>query len=272
MFSVLFKKRPPLDEASVQWLFDVFEWALRNFPSEVFYQQNRLVLPTNEHFPGKVDSVQGMAELVFERVAEYSGMAHWPWQVVEKSHCNLEAARQIPTGATQEFVGREPTFVGPEHPLPIVYDRLLIGNPESLIAGFAHSLGQYLGYTAKEAPPGGVDNWPQVTEVLADYLGFGLMFANSAFVFPPGGCGSCSANVSRNSALSQWDHTYALALFVALKDIPPRKVKPHLKKSLRGHFQRCLADISGRPELSRLKQYAVEPYRVREGNLVRAES
>ncbi|WP_456375683.1 hypothetical protein [Thiolapillus sp.] len=270
MFSVLFKRKPPLDEVSVRWLFDVFEWALRNFPSEVFFRQNRLVLPTNEYFPGKVDSVQGMAELVFERVAEYAGMAHWPWQVVEKSHCSLDAIQKIPAGATQELVGKASPSFGYKHPLPVVYDRLLIGSPESLIAGFAHSLAQYLGYTAREAPPGGVDNWPQVTEVLADYLGFGLMFANSAFLFPSGGCASCTTNIRRESVLSQWDHSYALALFVMLKDIPPRKVKPHLKKSLRGYFMRCLSDISGRPELSRLQQYAVESRTAGE-TLVRAE-
>ncbi len=257
---------------SVQWLFDVFEWALRNFPPAVFYRQTLLVLPTNEYFPGRVDSVQGMAELVFERVAEYAGMAHWPWQVVEKSHCHLDAPQQIPAGASQAFSGEASSLASHGHALPVVYDRLLIGNPEALIAGFAHTLGQYLGYTAREVPPGGVDNWPQVTEVLADYLGFGLMFANSSFVFPSGGCGSCGGSVSRNSALSQWDHTYALALFTTLKNIPARKVKPHLKKSLRGHFQRCLSDIAGRPQLSRLKQFSSEPRQVPEHHLARAEN
>ncbi|WP_144375322.1 hypothetical protein [Thiolapillus brandeum] len=257
---------------SVRWLFDVFEWSLRNFSPGVFYGQTRLVLPTNEHFPGKVDSVQGMAELVFERVAEYAGMAHWLWQVVEKSHCDLDAVQQIPSGATQEFVGSSSPSAFSTQALPVVYDRLHIGNPEALIAGFAHTLGQYLGYTAKEAPPGGVNNWPQITEVLADYLGFGLMFANSAFVFPSGGCSSCATTVRRNSALSQWDHTYALALFATLKGIPPRKVKPYLKKSLRGYYQRCLSDISGRPEFSLLKQYSVEPRKVHDESLIRAEN
>ncbi len=272
MFSVLFNRKPPLDELSIRWLFDVFEWSLRNFSPGVFYRQTRLVLPTNEHFPGKVDSVQGMAELVFEQVAEYAGMAHWPWQVVEKTHCNLDATQQIPSGATQEFIGRAPSLTVSSQPLPVVYDRLHVGNPEALIAGFAHTLGQYLGYTVKETPPGGVDNWPQVTEVLADYLGFGLMFANSAFVFPPGGCSSCANTVSRNGVLSQWDHTYALALFAALKEIPPRKVKPYLKKSLRSHFQRCFSDVSSRPEFTRLKEYTGATRKVPGDSLLRMES
>ena len=258
MFSVLLKKKPPLDEASVQWLFDVFGWSLRNFSSAVFYQQTRLVLPTNEYFPGKVDSVQGMAELVFSRVAEYAGLAHWPWQIIEQSHCYLQGNVSPPSGAVQDFSGTPRLISDGSQTLPVVYAQQHINNPEALIAGFAHTLGQYLGSTAKESPPGGVENWPQVTEVLATYLGFGLMFANSAFIFPPGGCGSCSTTVSRNNALSQWDCTYALALFSVLKGIPGRKVKPYLKKSLRGYYQRCLSDINSREEMLQQLQSSLE--------------
>jgi hypothetical protein len=249
LFSVLLKKKPPLDEASVHWLFDVFGWSLRNFSSSVFYQQTVLVLPNNECFPGKVDSVQGMAELVFSRVVEYAGLAHWPWQVTEQSHCYVQGSVSPPAGAAQDFSGSQVLEMEGEQVLPVVYSRQHIGNPEALIAGFAHTLAQYLGSTAREIPPGGVENWPQVTEVLATYLGFGLMFANSAFIFPPGGCGSCGSSVSRDNALSQWDSTYALALFTVLKGLSARKVKPHLKKSLRSYFQRCVVDVSSRRQM-----------------------
>jgi len=258
LFSLLFKRKPPLDETTLLWLFDVFGWSLRNFSPAVFYQQTRLVLPTNEFFPGKVDSIQGMAELVFARVAEYAGMAHWPWQVVEQSHCYLEIVMP-PVGANQAFPGARQLMPVDGQIMPVVYDMRHINNPEALIAGFAHRLGQYLGHTAKEPPPGGVESWPQATEVLAVYLGFGLMFANSAFVFPPGGCGSCGGAVSRESALTQWDYTYALALFAVLKGISPRLVRSHLKKSLRGYFQRCIADVNSRRQLLERLQSMVDP-------------
>ena len=50
------------------------------------------------------------------------------------------------------------------------YDPNMVGNPEGLIASFAHTLAHYLGQSAKEVPPGGVENWPQITEVLAVFL------------------------------------------------------------------------------------------------------
>ena len=58
--------------------------------------------------------------------------------------------------------------------------------------------------------------------------------------------------------ISQYDTTYALALFCHLKEIPPRALLPHLKKSLRGFFKRAMKDISGRGEaLGQLR--AIEP-------------
>lgn len=230
----------------MQWLFQLFGWCLRNFSPAVFYRQTQLVLPTNDFFPGKVDSVQGMAELVFNRVAEYSGMSHWPWEVAEQSRCHLENRLTLPEGAGQAFSGDRQLLTLNGQDLLMLYDHRHIGNPEALIAGFAHRLGQYLGHTANEPIPGGEENWSQATEVIAVYLGFGLMFANSAFVFPPGGCSSCGTAVSRDNALSQWDCTYALAIFAVLKDIPLGQVRPHLKKSLRGYFQRCIADVRSR--------------------------
>lgn len=258
LFSLLFRRKPPLDEASLLWLFDVFGWCFRNFSPAVFYQQTRLVLPTNDFFPGKVDSIQGMAELVFDQVAEYAGMRHWPWQVVEQSHCYRESGIVPSVGAGQAFPGARQLTLADGKILPVVYDMRHIGNPETLIAGFAHRLGQYLGQTAQEPPPGGVENWPQATEVVAAYLGFGLMFANSAFVFPSGGCGSCATSTSRDNALSQWDSTYALALFTVLKGISPRLVRSHLKKSLRGYFSRCVADVASRERLVQRLQSMVD--------------
>ena len=46
--------------------------------------------------------------------------------------------------------------------------------------------------------------------------------------------------------LSQFDITYALALFCVLKGIPQGECLRHLKSALRPHFKRCLADLGRR--------------------------
>ncbi len=247
MFSALFNRQPPLDSPSIAWIFEVYGWAIRHCSADYFLHHARLVLPTNDFFPGRSDNPQDMAELVFGKVAEYAGMPHWPWVVMDSSQCLLQQNVPLPSAAAQSAHASEKLGGGP---LPVLYETQHVRQPEALIAGFAHTLAQYLGATATEPPPGGGgQNWPHITEVLATYMGFGLMFANSAFVFPSGGCSSCGAhNNKRENALAQWDCTYALALFCVLKGVPYAQLRPHLKKSLRGYFKHCVRDIRERSD------------------------
>ena len=66
--------------------FDAFgmisKRSLQQFDHEFFRQHIRLVLPNNAFFPGRADSEQAMAELIFTQVARYAGVAHWPVEVV----------------------------------------------------------------------------------------------------------------------------------------------------------------------------------------------
>jgi len=145
--------------------------------------------------------------------------------------------------------------------LAVVYDADLLGNPEALIAGYAHAMAHYLGQTARRPPPGGTAYWPQATEVLAVFMGFGLMFANSAFSVPVRSCGSCgSPPAQRRSYLTQYESTYALAIFSVLKGLANKAVLGHLKKALRPFFRQCVKEIQGKPEeLERLKSLSPRP-------------
>jgi hypothetical protein len=46
---------------------------------------------------------------------------------------------------------------GEKH-IPVSYDPGILGNPEGMVAGFAHSLAHHLAGTVQESPPGGTDN------------------------------------------------------------------------------------------------------------------
>ncbi|MCK5666953.1 MAG: hypothetical protein KAI17_25880, partial [Thiotrichaceae bacterium] len=88
-------------------------------------------------------------------------------------------------------------------------------------------------------------------------MGFGLMFANSAFVYRNVTCGSCQpTTINRSSYLSQYDITYALAIFCVLKEIKPGKVATNVKKSLRPFFRKACKDVKKhKTELARLIAY-----------------
>ncbi len=243
MFGLL-DRRPLLDKTYAGWMFDVYAWALRNLDARMFRDETLLVTPSNDHFPGRASSPEEMAALIFDRVVAYAGMAHWPLQLLPPGSCALETATEVRVVAgargSRALAAEEPSAS-----LTLSYDPDYLNNPEAMIAVFAHTLAHYLGTSATEPPPGGAENWPQVTELLAVFLGFGLMFANTALVLPRGGC--CGGPVVRRQAyVSQHDITYALAIFAALKGLPQKAVLRHLKKSLRGHFRQALREIEGR--------------------------
>lgn len=250
------KPDPLLDETYANWIFDVFGWALRNLDAVMFREETVLVLPSNEHFPGRANNPADMAQLIFARVVDFSGMQHWPLQLLPPESCLLDPAG--PTVMPGGLRGKRGVSASPASArLPLSYDPGYLNNPEATIAVFAHTLAHYLGSAADEPPPGGEGSWPQTTEILAVFLGFGLMFANTALVLPRGGC--CGGPVVRRQAfVTQQDITYALALFASLKRLQNKQVLPHLKKSLRGHFKRARREIENdhRARLAELGELA----------------
>lgn len=247
----LFNSEAPLDEASVEWLFDIYGWSLRNFGKALFFDETLLIQPNNKYFPGNVTSTEEMAELILKQVKHYANLSHWPTRAVDQNQCSTndpsQQQRLVIDGAVRVTNGAVDESLPEDQRLPINYDPVMLNNPETLIASDAHILAHYLGSMAEQDPPGDKANWPHITEVLAVFMGFGILFANSAYHSPSGGCGSCQGPVAnRESFLSQHDITYALAIFCVLKGISTGSVTGHLKSPLRGYFKRCIKDVKGR--------------------------
>jgi hypothetical protein len=257
LFSALFNKRPPLEESSIRWLFDAYGWAFRNLSSSIFHLQTTLVLADDVHFPLDAHSTQGRAELLFKKAAEHAGMGHWPWQLHDCTHYHPRSEVVVPAMARQAFRGAHRLKL--DTPFPVIYDPRLAVEREVLLASFARVLAGYLVRTLGELPPGGISRWSHGIDLLAIFLGFGVIYANSLPLFLAstqevlsGQQGKCERN-----HLSRWDATYALAIFCALKSLPRRQVLPCLKRPLRSFFLRAMADVENRPqELKRLGMLA----------------
>lgn len=244
------------DEGTISWLFDTYRWALLNFDAEVFFDETVLVNPSNDHFPGTHSSIEGAATAIFAQVQALAGLKHWPCEIFDQNSCPVSEPPKITiSGALRGSKGIMPTDISAEQKLIITYNPADMGDPEVMIATYAHTLAHYLGSMSTQEPPGGLENWPYITEVLAVFLGFGVMFANSALKFK-GGCGSCGSNfVDRDNYLSQYDVTYALAIFCQLKNIPTRTANKYLKKSLRGYFSQAMKHVARQPDqLTDLRQ------------------
>lgn len=259
----LFEKKPVLDEATVQWMIDCYAWSLRNLDAAIFFNETKLVFPNNDYFPGQENTPEAKSQLILEQVKKHANMERWPVSIVdENTYLESSYASNSPKllvdGSGRGSSALLPKIDSPEKSLYIVCQPTLLQNPQALIANYAQMLANYLGYTSTEPPPGGVENWAQLTEMIAIFMGFGLMYANTSGNVRVNSCGSCQGpSAERINYLSQYDAAYALAIFARLKNIEFGEVKPYLKKTLHTFYKKALADLDNRePELNQLRSYA----------------
>lgn len=251
----LFRTKPLLDEVTTQWLFDSYAWALRNFGSDIFYEDTILVTPSNRHFPDKLDDVDEMAAKVFERVKQYAGLQHWACELVaQEPDVNpivmpTVILRGAPRGPAGTFsVSKEEETMAK---VVITYNPDQVGDPGPLVATFAHELAHYLSCAeAAEPPPGGEKYWEYATDLLAVFMGFGLFLANSAFSFSQyTGVQTQGWSAENRGYMSQYELTYALAIFCVLKGISNQEVERFLKRSLFSFYKKAIKEISNKPEI-----------------------
>lgn len=267
MLNLFNRNKILLDEDIIEWIFKCYAWTFEQFDKDVFDNETCLVIPDNKHFPGKETSAEGMANLIFKQVKSYAGMSHWPTHLFDLESTQGQVPGDQPVQISGGLRGKKalhalvekdatqsamPQSSFPQNDLTdnkiaFTYHPQQLKSPEGVIAHFAHGLAYRLASTATTPPPGGTDYVPMATELTGIFMGFGLMFANSAVVQRGGGCGSCAApGPVRQVFLNEEEVTYALAVFCHLKGIESNQVTRHLKKHLRGFFKSALKDCQRR--------------------------
>jgi len=248
MFS-LFRYRPLIDPASADWIYQAFDWALIHFDAEEFFSRTRLVQPNNEFFPGQVDSVHAKASNIFSHTLKYAGLPHWPFRLLPPEQYQPQP---LPDLSLSTIERRSDDASLPSltllTPLDLSYNPQQTLKPADLAASYAQWLAQFMMLQSGQQPPGGNEYLAEATEVLGVFMGFGVLFANSAYTFR-GGCGSCyNAMANRQAALSEPEVVFALALFCRVKGISDSEATGHLKKHLRGVYRKALKQIDREPE------------------------
>jgi len=242
----LFRSKPILSEEDQWFQVECYKWLLSNFGGDHFYKNTKLVLPTKEFFPSKVNSNEDAAKITFEQVRKHAGLQDWPCKLVaQKKDPNFKVAPTVILQNTKSSpLG---TFSGKKKKVTITYNPDIVSNPTQMVATFAHELSHYLTFTASEPPPGGADNWEFATDVCATFLGFGIFVANSAFVFQQyssTGVGTHGWESSRNGYLSEAEHSYALAIFLLLKEVPPEQAYPHCDTNIKSCLKRAVKELN----------------------------
>lgn len=238
MLTGLFRPKPLLDPDSADWLQRHFDWILATIDHDFFRQHAQLVLPTNDFFPGRADSHQGMAELLLAKTQEYAGLSHWPAQLLDPNQAAIEQPQPIPRLPTRQQPAKAAQVTECEA-LQVAFNPAQVNDPQAMISSFAQSLAHALLQQQPLPEQLSDEQYPLLVELVAIYLGFGIPVANSAFVFA-GGCGGCGKRAAQRQAfLSQDEALFGLALFSHHLQLDDKTVNAHLKPHLKKFYKRA---------------------------------
>lgn len=254
MLNFFSRPKISLDDSIIEWIFNCYAWALNHFDSQVFYHETILVVPDNKHFPGSESTMEGMANLIFSQVKDYAGMAHWPTRLFSQNNAGDHSSESQSIQINGSLRGKNVAFSSShnkehENTLAFFYHPQQIKNSAGLITHFANGLSQHLASTAPQLPPGGNEYWPMAREITGIFMGFGLMFTNTASIRRASCCGGGGGQV-RDVFLSEEEATYALAVFCVLKKINAKTAGKHLNKYLRGYLKSAMKDCEQRMDKS----------------------
>lgn len=239
-----FRKKSLLSEENEAFQIETYKWLLRNFGGKYFYEDAKLILPTDEFFPVKNQNPEKLVYEIFNLVKKYAGLEDWP--------CTLKAQEKDPdlrvstfvTLNTQEESAHGTFSVNKNNEVTITYNPDLASNPIQMVSTFSHELSHYLTSTSREAPPGGWDNWEFATDITATFLGFGIFQANAVFnIQQYTDFESQGWRTSGGGYLSEAEHSFALALFIRLKNISPNIVYPHCDVNIKNYLKKALIEI-----------------------------
>ncbi len=255
-----FKRKPFLSEEDLHFQIESYKWLLTHFGGDEFYNHAKLVLPTKEFFPAEVNSNEEAVITTFEQVKNYAGMSEWPCilepqdedpNLVVAPTVILQNVEQSPLGT---FSVRE------DKEISITYNPKLASNPTQMVATFAHELSHYLTGTAPEAPPGGWENWEFATDIGAAFLGFGIFIANAAFNFQQyTNVDSQGWQTSGGGYLSEAEYSYALAIFMKLKNIPYSDAHRYCDVNIKNLLKQAFSELEDSSIIDELRNVEYVP-------------
>ena len=279
MLSTFFKAKPIIDESSKEWIFDTFSWCMQQLDGEFFQKNSELILPNNSFYPGNSSSVDEMANTIFSNTLKYTGMTSWPLNLVSSDHFvqkpipqlffqsrlrgeNAKISTKVNTQGNGQATSNLSYKVEGEAVMPsldlelkldtnidIAFHSSQLNHPQDMIAYFVQIqagilVNQHDALAASVSAPSGKEALPQTIDLVACFMGFGVIFANTAYQFK-GGCGSCNnRNLNRQAALPELETVYALALFCVIKGIEVKQVKKELKSHLYKPYRQAFKEIT----------------------------
>lgn len=244
MLSTFFKAKPVIDETTREWIFDTFAWCIAQLDGDFFQQNSELILPNNTFYPGSVSSVEEMAETIFANTIKYSGMTSWPIKLVSATNFTQKPMPQLLFESTLRGENCKLANKEAVPAIEIAFHPSQLNQPQDLIAYLVQIQASILISQNGMLAPSGKEVLAQTIDLVACFMGFGVVFANTAYQFK-GGCGSCNnRSLNRQAALPEIETVYALALFCVIKGCDIKQVKKELKSHLYKPFRQAHKEIT----------------------------
>ncbi len=229
----------PSDEF-MGWVFETYEWFLKNLGGWDRFSQTQLVLPTQAHYPPQSESGPALAEAYLRITKAHAKMEGWP--------CVLEPQVDIdekekggdvpPSSSPNETVG---VYSLRSEGIVLTYSELELADPVALIAMMAHELGHFLYYALPGDPPGGKEGKGPAIDTVAHFLGFGLFQCNRVQRLKAAGPEAASVG-----SLDERQMAYALAVFCMLREVELADVRKHLTGNPRSYIKAAFKDLKSR--------------------------
>ncbi|MFT5637147.1 MAG: hypothetical protein ACI89T_002622, partial [Cognaticolwellia sp.] len=144
MLAKLFSPKAIIDENTKNWILDTFAWAIENFDINVLKDDTRLILPTNEFYPGTVTSVEEMAQAMFINTKNYAGMQKWPIELTCATPTSATAIEDLSLGEIIRGEHAEVDVSMSNAPLMLGFTPNQVNQPQDLIAGISQALASIL--------------------------------------------------------------------------------------------------------------------------------
>jgi hypothetical protein len=240
-----FPTRSPLKPDDENWQLETWRWLLEQLGGIDDLRTQPLVTPTRDFFPPTDAQGHNRAEHVFATVKELMGLQDW--------HCKLVAQLERPDAKVSDVAylkfennSQQPlgTFGAEENEIVITYDPGLVDDPVGLVATLAHELSHYL-LSSRGEPPGGWENHEFCTDLAVVYSGFGLFGAATSFRYYSG---AQSWGYSKAGYLTQSEWTFALAVYLALREQSVADAKPWLPSHLYSGVAKAAKYLASQPQ------------------------
>ncbi|HWE45550.1 MAG TPA: hypothetical protein VG407_05930 [Caulobacteraceae bacterium] len=234
-----------LDAEDEAWQLDVWRWMFHVWGGAADFRLRELVLPTHAAFPSLTAAKSCDPNAIFADVARLARMDDQSYDVVEETYSQTD-----PDGASDAAASDQ----------VILYRQDEAGDAHRLTLRFALELAALKIAPAQPPPPAGRGLEDCVTDLAAVYLGFGVFGVNAAIQSEwvpgmtrgmPGRAFGRSGFLKeeRTTALREADWTFALAMFLALKEAPIEPLLDYLKADLENPLRQAMAYLKSKPDI-----------------------